>query len=75
MPTGTNNVFEWFGRLCSTLFFIMESDVVFSVAPLLVLLHSAWDVEPSVGMDVGVTSPKVELIVAAFVTCCWIKGE
>ena len=32
-----------------------------------------WNLQ--LGMDVGVTSPKVELIVAAFVICCWIKGE
>ena len=67
MPTGANNVFAWFGRLCSTLFFIMEPDVLFTVALLLVPLHSAWDVEPSVGLEVDVSSPKVELIVTVFV--------
>ena len=48
----------------------MEPDVLFTVALLLVLLHSAWDVEPSVGLDVvvlGVSSPKVELTVTVSV--------
>ena len=49
----------------------MEPDVLlFSAAFLLVLLHSAWGVEPLVGLDVvevGVSSPRVELTVRVFV--------
>ena len=44
--------------------------MLFSVALLLVFLHSAWDVEPSVGLDVvevSVSSPKVELTVPVLI--------
>ena len=44
----------------------MEPDVLYTVALLLVLLHSAWDVESSVGLEVGVSSPKAELTVMVF---------
>ena len=40
----------------------METDVLFTVALLLVLLHSALDVEPSVGLEAGLGMDKVGFV-------------
>ena len=40
----------------------MEPDVLFTVALLLVLLHSAWVVEPSVGLEAGLGMDNVGFV-------------